>query len=157
MYARNPNLTFKPDENENYVVFDSSLVTTTQDEYTIEFDQPFKNVVEITIEQAVLPRGTNNCLALHINDISNFEHSGVMQSGKIVNSDYLDNAFAVFLFDPSKTSDSQRFSKTDIKPCGKRLQTPIGKLANLKVKWMGDSDGDTITDHYLVFKICTCG
>lgn len=153
MYVHNPNLTFKPDENEHYVVFDSSSATL-KNEYTIEFDQPFKNVVELTVEQAVLPRGTNSCLALHINGISSFEHSGVMDSGKIVNSDYLDNAFAVFLFDPSKTG-SQRFSKTDIKPCGKRLQTPIGKLANLKVKWMGD--GDTITDHYLVFKICTCG
>lgn len=133
-YPHNPNLSFKPSMKEHFIAFDSALATN-QNKYTIEFEQPYRNVVSIGVESALLPKNDNEYVALKLNNISNLESSGIMNNGTIHNAKVLNDAFSIFHFDPNISSDKQFFSQTDVRPNHRELRTPIGKLASLDISW----------------------
>lgn len=172
-YPYNPNLSFKPNEKVHYVAFDAGLLNTSNhSSYSIFFEQPFRNVVSIGIESAVLTKPSVDCdyVSLKIKDITNITSSGVIDNttGKIKKLQTLDEAFAIFQFDPCcETSSKQLFKNHDIQSNFKELHTPIGKLDNLDLQWcvtnyttMGQEPVFTNVsknnDHSFILKIVTC-
>ena len=91
--------------------------------------------MSIGVESALLPRHNSiEYIALKLNNIANLESCGVMNQGKIHKTAALDDAFAVFQFDPN-TTGKQFFKEGDVRPNHRELRTPIGKLAKLDVSW----------------------
>ena len=160
-FPYNPQLSFKPSETHHYVAFDSdSSELSNQNDYMIHFESPYKNVVSISIESACLPKGDNDYVTLKLNDIDNVQSAGIMtEDGKIQREKAIDNAFAIFHFDHSTEHDGkekQFFVSSDIIPNTKHLQSPIGRLASLHVRWESKSDNAfTDNNHVFVLKITT--
>lgn len=181
-FPHNPNLSFKPSLKDHFVAFDSGIlgVTNNVDSYTIEFDEPYKNVVAIGVESAILTRSHTSCdyTTLKLNNISNLDSSGVCKDDTryITKIDAMDTAFAVFQFDPKLVINSKQFFKhCDIYPNHRELRNPIGKLSCLNLNWkISDYTTNQATNqvtevdagfentiaiksnHNLIFKITTC-
>ena len=157
-YPYNPNLSFGPSTVDHYVAFDSSVLTTTaKNEYTIFFEQVYRNVISLSIVSASLPV-VDNTVILKINDFENIDSGGIQENGNILLNSSLNNAFALFHYDKSHNEDTpQHFTESDIIPNKKILLTPVAKLGSIKLKWVNPGNSlVSIGNHTLVFKITTC-
>ena len=158
-YPYNPNLSFKPSTVEHYVAFDSSVLSSQdKSEYTIFFEQVYRNVISLSVVSAKLEVLSDvDSAILKINDFEILDSCGIQQNGNVIPNSSLNNTFALFHYDKSHSENtSQHFTESDIIPNTKVLLTPVAKLGSLQLKWIQPSNLPISFDHTLVFKITTC-